>query len=112
MRPGTLRGHPRHRCSNCAGNEDRRIYLQVYLSSLEIPDSQFEAAIDTLTPVWSGPSLDLWRLVLDGAVDGLRTLHDANLRLGIVSNSDGGVEAELAQNEICQVGPGPGVPFE
>ncbi len=43
-------------------------------------------------------------------VAGLRTLYQAGLRLGVVSNSDGHVEGELARNNICQVGPGSGVP--
>ena len=32
--------------------------------------------------------------------------------MGIVSNSDGHVEQEMVRNEICQVGPGPGVPVQ
>jgi putative hydrolase of the HAD superfamily len=92
--------------------EDRRIYLSAYLSSMDIPDDQLEDAIDKLVPVWTGPSLDLWRRVLSGSIGGLWDLHHANLKLGIVSNSDGHVEEELVRNEICQVGPGPGVPVQ
>jgi len=98
--------------ANVAGNGDRRIYLNGYLSSLRIPEDRLESAIDTLIPVWMGPSPDLWRRVLNGSIDGLRTLHHSGIRLGIVSNSDGHVEEELARNEICQVGPGPGVPVQ
>jgi putative hydrolase of the HAD superfamily len=96
--------------ANVPGNQDRRIYLRGYLSSIEIPDNQLEGAIDTLIPVWTGSSLHLWRRVLSGSIAGLRSLHHAELRLGIVSNSDGHVEEELVRNEICQIGPGPGVP--
>ncbi len=98
--------------ANVPGNEDRRIYLSAYLSSMGIPEDQLEGAMDTLIPVWSGPSLDLWRRVLSGSITGLWTLHRANLRLGIVSNSDGHVEEEMVRNEICQVGPGSGVPVQ
>jgi putative hydrolase of the HAD superfamily len=96
--------------ANVAGSGDQREYLKGYLSSMMIPEDRREAAIDTLLPVWRGPSPDLWRRVLNQSIDGLRTLHRADLRLGIVSNSDGHVEEELGRNEICQVGPGPGVP--
>ncbi len=90
-------------------NEEWSIYFHGYLSSIEIPEDRLEAAIDTLIPVWKGPSVELWRRVLSGSVDGLRALGNADLRLGIVSNSDGLVQEQLARNEICQVGPGPGV---
>ena len=96
--------------ANEPGGGDRRVYLNGYLSSIGIPEDRLEAAIEALVPLWRGPSLDLWRRVLDGSIGGLRTLHDADLKLGIVSNSDGHVEEELARNKICQRGPGPGVP--
>ena len=37
---------------------------------------------------------------------------DAGVRLGIVSNSDGHVEEELLRSQICQIGPGRGVPVQ
>jgi putative hydrolase of the HAD superfamily len=92
------------------GNEDWRIYLDAYLGSLGLPRDQVEQAIDALAPLWKGPSVDLWRRILSESVAGLRTLYDADLRLGIVSNSDGRVEEELIRRKICQVGPGHGVP--
>ncbi len=96
--------------ANVPGDGDRRIYLVGYLSSIGIPADRLEAAIDRLIPLWTGPSLDLWRRVLGGSIVGLRQLCDAELRLGVVSNSDGHVGEELVRNKICQVGPGPGVP--
>ncbi len=98
--------------ANVPGNEDRHIYLSAYLSSMEIPEDQLEKAIEALVPVWSGPSLDLWRRVLSGSIAGFRTLHQADLRLGIVSNSDGHVEEEMVRHEICQIGLGPGIPVQ
>jgi putative hydrolase of the HAD superfamily len=92
------------------GNEDRTIYLDAYLSSIGVPEDQLDDAIDTVVPLWNGPSSDLWRRVLSGSIDGLRALYDANLRLGIVSNSDGHAEEALVRGEICQVGPGDAVP--
>jgi putative hydrolase of the HAD superfamily len=94
------------------GNEDWHIYLSAYLSSMAIPQDRLEDAVDALIPLWRGPSPDLWRRVLSGSIGGLWSLHGANLRLGIVSNSDGHVEEEMGRNEICQVGPGPGVPVQ
>jgi putative hydrolase of the HAD superfamily len=96
--------------ASVSGDGDRQIYLHRYLSSIGMAEERLEAAIDRLTPVWMGPSPDLWRQVLSGSVAGLRTLYNAGLRLGVVSNSDGHVEGELARNKICQVGPGQGVP--
>jgi putative hydrolase of the HAD superfamily len=96
--------------ANVPGDGDRRIYLNGYLSSIGIPEDRLEVAIDWLIPLWRGPSLDLWRRVLGASIVGLRNLEHANLRLGIVSNSDGHVEEELVRNKICQVGPGQGVP--
>jgi len=96
--------------ANVPGQGDRHIYLKGYLSSIGMAEDRLGEAIDRLTQVWMGPSLDLWRRVLSGSVDGLRTLHHAGLRLGVVSNSDGYVEEELVRNKICQIGPGHGVP--
>lgn len=98
--------------SDVPGGGDRQIYLAAYLSSIGIPEELLEAAIDRPIPLWSGSSLDLWQRVLDGSIAGLRTLHDAEVRLGIVSNSDGHVEEELIRSKICQLGPGEGVPVQ
>jgi putative hydrolase of the HAD superfamily len=96
--------------ANVPGTDEGRIYLGAYLSSMAIREDQLEGAIDTLVPMWRGPSPDLWRRVLSGSIAGLWTLCHADIRLGIVSNSDGHVEEELVRNKICQVGRGPGVP--
>jgi len=96
--------------ANAPGNEDRSIYLNGYLRSLGIPTNQLEATIEAFDPIWRGPSPDLWRRILDGSIAGLRRLYDSNLKLGIVSNSDGLVVEALTRNKICQVGQGYGVP--
>jgi putative hydrolase of the HAD superfamily len=96
--------------ANVTGNEDWRVYLHAYLSSLGVPEDRLEQAIDALAPLWRGPSVDLWRRILSESTAGLRALSDADLRLGIVSNSDGRVEEELIRGKICQVGAGHGVP--
>lgn len=96
--------------ASVSGDGERHIYLHGYVSSLGMAEDRIEEAIDRLKPVWMGPSPDLWNQVLGRSVAGLRTLHAAGLRLGVVSNSDGHVEGELARSKICQVGPGQGVP--
>ena len=96
--------------ANVSGSEDRHIYLDAYLKSIGVPKDRLDEAMDALVQLWRGPSLDVWQRVLSGSIAGLRVLHDADLRLGIVSNSDGHVEEELVRSEICQVGPGDGVP--
>jgi putative hydrolase of the HAD superfamily len=98
--------------SDVPGDGDRQIYLAAYLSSLGVSEELLEPAIDRLIPLWSGSSLDLWQRVLDESITGLRTLHEAKVRLGIVSNSDGHVEEELIRSKICQLGPGLGVPVQ
>lgn len=98
--------------ANVPGDGEWRIYLNNYLASMGIPEGRIESAIDSLVPVWQGPSPGLWRRTLSGSIAGLRALSDAELRLGVVSNSDGHVEAELARNKICQVGLGQGVPVQ
>lgn len=54
----------------------------------------------------------VWTRVIPGAPEALRALHDTGVRLAVVSNADGSVEAQLAADGICQVGPGPGVPID
>jgi putative hydrolase of the HAD superfamily len=95
--------------ANVPGDGDRRIYLEGYISSIGIAEDRLEVAIERLIPVWQGPSSDLWRRIFGGSIAGLRMLSDAGLSLGVVSNSDGHVEEELARNNICQMGSGPGV---
>jgi putative hydrolase of the HAD superfamily len=51
-----------------------------------------------------------WSQVLTGARSGLRALADAGVPVGVVSNSDGTVERQLLDTELCQVGEGAGVP--
>jgi putative hydrolase of the HAD superfamily len=55
---------------------------------------------------------DVWTRVIPGAREALRELAGLGLRLAVVSNADGTVEAQLRDDVICQVGPGPGVAVE
>ena len=62
-----------------------------------------------LADLWHGQSSDrLWVHRLDHHADALAALARSGLPIGVVSNSDGTVEAMLAERRVCQVGPGHG----
>lgn len=54
----------------------------------------------------------VWTRIIPGAPEALIALKALGVRLAVVSNADGSVEAQLAADGICQVGPGPGVPVD
>lgn len=85
-------------------------YLKSYVASLGVPEYDVIAAAERLTAIWSQPSVDLWRQVVEDSVQALVSLKASGVKLGIVSNSDGTVEEQLRQHRICQVGNGLGVP--
>ena len=90
--------------------EANRRYLEAYCRALGVPTTAVERAADALHALWVGPSPELWRLVVPGALDGLRRLAEAGRQLAIVSNSDGTVEGLLSTHQLCQIGTGTGVP--
>jgi putative hydrolase of the HAD superfamily len=49
-----------------------------------------------------------WARVAPGAIETLTVVANRNIPIGIVSNSDGTIEADLKAFKICQVGPGGG----
>ena len=49
-----------------------------------------------------------WTRVAPGALETLATVAARNIPIGIVSNSDGTIEADLKAFNVCQVGPGAG----
>ena len=51
-----------------------------------------------------------WQHIVPGSTEGLREIAALGVPLGIVSNSTGTVEGELADLGICQTGPGAGTP--
>jgi putative hydrolase of the HAD superfamily len=57
----------------------------------------------------SSPTLP-WTQAVTGSIAALRPLASTGVKLAIVSNSNGTVQARLADLGICQVGPGQGVP--
>ena len=54
----------------------------------------------------------VWTRIVPGAPEALRALKATGVKLAIVSNADGTVEAQLAGDGICQLGAGPGVPMD
>jgi putative hydrolase of the HAD superfamily len=88
----------------------RHAYLVGYADAAGVPVDQREQALDRMREVWSGPTIDLWRRVVTGSVDGLKRFAASGRKLGIVSNADGTIEEQLRRSEICQIGEGLGVP--
>lgn len=82
-------------------------YRQAYARQAGVPEAQVVAAAGALLKVFSA---FLWRFPLHESVAGLWRLHLLGTRMGIVSNASGQIERTLANENICQVGEGSGVP--
>ena len=82
--------------------------LALALVALALPWAVFSATTDPNRNYTAA----LWLREFPGSRDGVRALADAGVRLGIVSNADGLIGQRLAEKEILQVGPGPGVAVE
>lgn len=82
-------------------------YLDSYARALDVDGDLVEEAIEHLRNEYVTGGL--WSHVVAGSPQGLRELVDTGVPVGIVSNSDGTIEARLEEMGILQVGPGPGV---
>jgi putative hydrolase of the HAD superfamily len=93
------------------GDEDQRDYwdryLEAYARSLEVPERSIDEAVEHLRNEYV--SGGLWTQPIDGSAEGLEALVATGIPIGIVSNSNGTIEARLNELEILQVGPGAGV---
>jgi putative hydrolase of the HAD superfamily len=78
----------------------RHDYLLSYLTACGVAEAQRAALAAELVPAFTGLS---WAHVGAGTLDGLRALAALGLPLGIVSNSDGTVQAQLRQAGVCYV---------
>src|SRR5437868_8795199 len=87
-----------------ADHFDWSIYRRGYLAEAGVRSEQIEAANEAFEWVWSMP--ELWARLIPGTVDALRRLAATDVEIGIVSNSNGTVEAMLLAHEVCQVGDG------
>jgi putative hydrolase of the HAD superfamily len=88
---------------------DRAIWLAYnrgYAAALGADGRVEEVAEALLAEFTTG---GVWTRIIPGSRDGLVELKARHVKLAIVSNADGSVEAQLAADGICQVGPGPGV---
>jgi putative hydrolase of the HAD superfamily len=94
-----------------SGPFDWRHYLGAYLEALAVPEARRRDAGERLRAEFEGGGA-LWSRPSAGVRDALAALAASGLRLGVVSNAEGTVEARLAELAICQVGAGSGVPVE
>jgi putative hydrolase of the HAD superfamily len=90
--------------------EDRiwTAFEEAYALEVGVPPERLEAALAELDAAFSAPGM--WSRHVPGSLDALRELGATGVALAIVSNSDGTLEARLAAEGVCQVGPGAGVP--
>jgi putative hydrolase of the HAD superfamily len=87
-----------------------RCYLDGYITACGVPDEMREEVHEHLDSEFADAAL--WLREFPGARAGVHALARAGVRLGIISNADGLIGQRLAEAEILQVGPGPGVPVE
>jgi putative hydrolase of the HAD superfamily len=85
-------------------------YFGIYLGTLGVPTTSFDDARALFNQAYQAGGL--FSRIVPGSVDGLRALAATGVRLGIISNANGSVEARLAAEAVCQIGDGPGVAVE
>jgi putative hydrolase of the HAD superfamily len=82
-------------------------YNRAYARVCGVDDDDADRAVDALLEEFGRGGV--WTRIIPGARDALAELRDLGFALAVVSNADGTVEDQLRRDEICQVGPGPGV---
>lgn len=83
-------------------------YQPAYARACGAPDDRLEEiAAAVFAEFQTG---GVWSRIVPGSVDALRELAATGVKLAVVSNADGTVEAQLRDDGVCQIGPGPGVP--
>jgi putative hydrolase of the HAD superfamily len=90
------------------GDNPWHAYNRAYARECGVDDDALDAARAVLLEEFGLG--DVWTRVIPGSRAALGELHDLGVALAVVSNADGTVEAQLRADQICQVGPGPGVP--
>jgi FMN phosphatase YigB (HAD superfamily) len=91
---------------------DRAIWLAYnrgYAQALGAGDAVEAVAEVLLSEFTTG---GVWTRVIPGSPEALRAIAATGVKLAIVSNADGSVEAQLAADGICQMGEGPGVSMD
>lgn len=82
-------------------------YREAYAQAAGVPQQQLEVAVVKLRNFFSP---FLWRFPLLESITALWKLHLQHVPIGVVSNASGQIEQTLANQCVCQVGPGAGVP--
>jgi putative hydrolase of the HAD superfamily len=82
-------------------------YLLSYLTACGAAEDGCEPLAAEITGAITGPH---WTHVGTGVMEGLRALAGSGLPLGVVSNSDGTVEAELRRLGVCYAANGTEAP--
>jgi putative hydrolase of the HAD superfamily len=85
-------------------------YVEEMVRDLAVPAEQVAAAEAALLNALTTPGA--WAGHLRESVEQLPALAATGVRIAIVSNADGTVEARLREEGVCQVGPGAGVPVD
>ena len=91
---------------------DRNIwlaYIREYARALGA-DDHVEAVAELLLNEFTTGGV--WTRIIPGSPEALRAIAATGVKLAIVSNADGSMEAQLAADGICQIGPGPGVEMD
>ena len=91
---------------------DRNIWLAYnrgYARALGA-DEQVEAVAEALLNEFTTGGV--WTRIIPGSRDALVSIAATGVKLAIVSNADGSVEAQLAADGICQMGNGSGVAMD
>lgn len=83
-------------------------YNLAYAKVHGVPDEHLDHARTVLLEEFGKG--DVWTREIVGAREALAAVAATGVRLAVVSNADGTVEAQLREDGICQVGPGAGVP--
>jgi putative hydrolase of the HAD superfamily len=90
--------------------EAATLYPRAYLRAAGVPPDRVEDAARELFELDRGYMRAPWTHLREQAAAELRDLAGTGVRLAVVSNADGSVEAQLRSFGVCQVGDGPGVP--
>ena len=86
------------------GHHDWRVYCRAHVAAAGVAADDVEDAAAALDAILMLPGL--WSQVIPGSVAALERLAGTGVDIGIVSNADGTVEAELLAQRVCQVGEG------
>ena len=88
-------------------HDDWHVYDAAYVRACGIPEHERDEAAVILGVTRTA---HLWRWPIVESVVALRTLHEAGVPIGVVSNAAGQIESVLGRFGVCQVGEGEGVP--